>query len=455
MQDGLLVVDVHGRIQAINPAFEAMTGYNSAELVNRPCTVLNCTGCEIFGQGPREQWCALFAKGAVRHRKCEIMAKDGRTVPVVKHATVLRDEKGEITGAVESLMDISEMVRQEREIDSLRCSLNRQGSSFGIVGSSLAVQRLLDLIENVASSDAPVLIHGESGVGKELVARAVHEAKTGAQSSFVKVNCAALNQNLLESELFGHVKGAFTGASKGRMGRFEAACGGSIFLDEIGDLSPDIQVKLLRVLESREIERVGDHRAIPIDARIITATNKNLEEAVRRGLFREDLFYRINVVPVRVPPLRERKEDIPLLAQTFIDRIASRTGKAIVGLSAEAIERMLDYDWPGNVRQLLNAIEHAFVLCHEGEITLRHLPASVSPARSCPWPDRPPDAAAQRLVSVAAYEKDKERLISVLKETGGNQTKAAEILGVSRVTVWKRMKKYGIRLERGPKEARQ
>jgi PAS domain S-box-containing protein len=449
MQDGLLVVDTNGKILAINPAFETMTGYTSSELVNKSCTILNCTGCEIYGRGSGRQWCALFAKGEVRHRKCEIAAKDGRTVHIVKHATVLRNEKDQVTGAVETLMDISQQVRQEEEILSLRCSLSRQSGNYGIVGSSQPIQQLLDLIENVAKSDAPVLIYGESGVGKELVARAIHELGMCTGGNFMKVNCASLNENLLESELFGHVKGAFTGANQSRIGRFEAACGGSIFLDEIGDISPTIQIKLLRVLENKEIERVGDHRPIPVDARFITATNKNLDMLVAQGLFREDLYYRINVVPIYVLPLRKRKEDIPVLAQTFIDKIAARSGKSIVGLTTEALEILCAYHWPGNVRELRNTIEYAFVLCHESLITPQHLPQRITSS------DAVDQLGGFSVLSnwkndylESARQGEQERLIEVLKKTGGNQTETARVLGVSRVTIWKKMKKYGIQLKK-------
>ena len=365
MRDALLVVDTNGMILSVNPAFEVMTGYSSRELVGKSCTVLNCTGCKIMGRSADQPWCAMFSQGGVRDKKCEIDSKDGKKVFVTKQATVLYDENEEITGAIEILSDRSEIVHKEEEIQSLRSSLLQKESFAGIIGSSRRIQELLDLIVNVAQSEAPALIHGESGVGKELVARALHAASKRSEAPFIKVNCASLNENLLESELFGHVKGAFTGAGRNRMGRFEAASGGSIFLDEIGDISLSMQVKLLRVLESQEIERVGDHQSIPIDVRVISATNKNLEELISGGHFREDLYYRINVVPIHVPPLREHKEDIPILAQTFIDMISRRSGKPIAGLSVEALESMLSYNWPGNVRELRNTIEYAFVLCNE------------------------------------------------------------------------------------------
>jgi len=349
-----------------------------------------------------------------------------------------------MTGAVETLMDISEMVHQEEEITSLKRSLYRQDGIFGIIGSSPQIQGLLDLIENVAQSDAPALIYGESGVGKELVARAIHEAGPRARNSFIKVNCASLNENLLESELFGHVKGAFTGADRSRIGRFEAASGGSLFLDEIGDISASIQVKLLRVLESKEIERVGDHKPIPVDVRLITATNKNLEDLVAGNFFREDLFYRIHVVPIYVPPLRERKEDIPLISQTFIDQIAARCGKAITGLTPEAVEAMNSYYWPGNVRELLNAIEYGFVLCDKERIGLQHLPPRITSAEMSFPPSASRTPSLQVDFAGSTSYRQREKLVQALRQANGNRTEAARILGVSRVTVWKWMKKYGV-----------
>lgn len=441
MQEGLLVVDVQGRILGVNPAFVEMTGYTSAELVGKPCTVLNCTGCEIYGVGADRKFCALFEKLAVRNRRCELTAKDGRTIHVVKSATVLHDRRGRVVTAVETLRDVSEMVRQEEEIHFLRRSLYEEGCAPAMLGDSILMRDLMVLVGQAARSDAPVFIHGESGVGKELVARALHDLSTRARGSFIKVNCASLNENLLESELFGHVRGAFTGATRDRIGRFEAASGGSLFLDEIGDISPAMQVKLLRVIESGEVERVGDHRPIPVDVRIITATNKDLEELVRQDRFRADLFYRINVVPIHVRPLRERREDIPVLAQSFIERIADRSGKRIMGLSPEALEAMMTYDWPGNVRELRNAIEYAFVLCRDGLIGVCDLPSRVTGGRSvCPRLPEDNGPAAER----PRRGVDDDRVVQALEKTGGNRTEAARLLGISRVALWKRMKRMGL-----------
>jgi len=283
-----------------------------------------------------------------------------------------------------------------------------------------------------------VMITGESGTGKELVARAIHESSRRREQPFIKVNCAVLNENLLESELFGHTRGAYTGADRSRVGRFEAAHGGTIFLDEIGDVPLSTQVKLLRILEEKEIERVGDHKTIKVDVRVVSATNRNLEELIERGLFREDLYFRINVFPIQCPPLRARIEDLPLIVQSFIRRNNHKSGKKILGLTPEAIEKMAAYSWPGNVRELRNAIEYAFVLCASGGIGVDHLPPKI--AGTLPECAPPVEPAA----SPPADPGKKAALLSALRKAGGNRTEAAKILGFSRVTVWKQIKKYGI-----------
>ena len=435
LQDGLMVVDPEGRIIAANPAAERVTGYTADELIGKSCRVLNCTGCKIIGKGSGTQWCGLFNRGAIKEKKCLITNKDRHSVHIIKSASVLRNEKGEIIGAVETLTDITEKIRQQQEISNLRKTFHLDEGYHGILGKSPVMLNLFEMIENVAPSDTPVMIQGESGSGKELVARAIHRASGRSDKPYVKVNCAALNENLLESELFGHVKGAYTGADRTRVGRFEAAHQGTIFLDEIGDIPPAIQIKLLRVLEDRKIERVGDNRSIPVDVRVITATHKHLETLIEQGLFREDLYFRINVFPLYCPPLSERREDIPLIAQSFIRRNATSSGKKIIGLTPDALETLTDYAWPGNVRELRNAIEYAFVLCQSGGIGTQHLPHKIvhgtfDPKATC---ELDPGCV-----------KDREHLVHVLRKAGGNQSKAAKMLGVSRVTVWKRMKKFGI-----------
>ena len=435
LQDGVLVIDPDGNIMSANPAAERLTGYSSDELIGKSCRILNCTGCKIKGLGGGEAWCKLFSVGKSRNKKCLITHKDRRTVHIVKSATVLRDKDGQIIGAVETLTDVSQMVRQQQEIVSLRKTYHLDDGYYGILGKSVVMQNLFELIDNVAQSDAPVMIQGQSGTGKEMVARAIHQAGVRRDKPFVKVNCAALNENLLESELFGHIKGAYTGADRTRIGRFEAAHEGTIFLDEIGDIPLSIQVKLLRVLEEKEIERVGDHQPISVNVRIITATNKNLEQLIFKGLFREDLFFRINVFPLHCPNLLERMEDVPFIVQNFIKQNSIQSGKKILGLTPEAMEILSSYPWPGNVRELRNTIEYAFVLCSGGAIGKQHLPPKILKTTG---------ASSKPAVCYPDDSSERENFLKVLQQAGGNQSEAARILGVSRVTIWKRMKKYGI-----------
>jgi transcriptional regulator with PAS, ATPase and Fis domain len=330
---------------------------------------------------------------------------------------------------------MSEIVRKQQEIVELRKSLHLDEGYHGIFGKSMIMQSLYELIDNVGLTDAPVMIYGESGTGKELVARAIHEVSYRNTNPFIKVNCASLNENLLESEFFGHVKGAYTGADKGRIGRFEAAHGGTIFLDEIGDIPMSTQVKLLRVLEEKEIERVGDHKPIKVDVRIISATNRNLDKLLAEGCFREDLFFRINVFPLRIPSLKERREDIPTIVQNFIRQNNDKTDKKKLGITPEAMDKLIEYAWPGNVRELRNAIEYAFVLCPGGGIGVNHLPVKIaSGVKGDGKPALPSPQKTDR----------KEELLKILRETDGNRSETARRLGVSRVTVWKMMKKYRI-----------
>jgi two-component system, NtrC family, response regulator HydG len=435
LQDGVLVIDPEGNIMSVNPAAERLTGYSSEELIGKSCRILNCTGCKIKGGGPGESWCKLFGVGKSRNKKCLITHKDRRTVHIVKSATVLNDKDGQIIAAVETLTDISQMVRQQREIVSLRKTFHLDDGYHGILGKSVVMQNLFELIDNVAQSDAPVMIQGQSGTGKEMVARAIHQAGVRRDKPFVKVNCAALNENLLESELFGHIKGAYTGADRTRIGRFEAAHEGTIFLDEIGDIPLSIQVKLLRVLEEKEIERVGDHHPISVNVRIITATHKNLEQLIAKGLFREDFFFRINVFPLHCPTLLERMEDVPFIVQSFIKQNSIQSGKKILGLTPDAMEILSSYPWPGNVRELRNAIEYAFVLCSGGAIGKQHLPPKILKATG---------SVSKPAICFQEDSGDREKFLKVLQQAGGNQSEAARRLGVSRVTIWKRMKKYGI-----------
>lgn len=438
MQDCLMVVDPQGIIQDVNPAIEKVTGYTVAELIGSSCRILNCTGCKISDPEKDDDFCGIFQKGKITAKKCTITNKYRRSVDISKSATILRDGNNAIIGALEILTDISESVRQQEQIATLRNALDLDEGYHDLIGRSPVMQRLFELIEHVSATDAPVMIKGPSGTGKELVAMAIHEAGPRRDKSFIKVNCAALNENLLESELFGHVRGAFTGAERDRIGRFEAAHDGSIFLDEIGDIPLSTQVKLLRVMEERTIERVGDNQPIPVDVRIITATNRDMDELIEKGLFREDLNFRINVFPLTCPALIERSEDIPLLVQSFIKNNNKRNNKSVKGLTPEAIERLSSYAWPGNVRELRNVIDYAMVLCATELIDVPHLPQNIAITDAQP---------SSNILSDRRSQGERDRLIRALKKTYGNQTEAARLLGVSRVTVWKKIKKYGIDLK--------
>ena len=425
IQDGVMIVSPEGTIVSVNRAFEEITGYRREEIVGQSCATLNCTSCEIIRGEGRCQWCAMFEKGRLRRQKCVLVRKDGRHVSVVKNASVLKDGAGTVTGAVETMTDITDLIDKETQIATFRKELDAEDRFYGMIGISAQMQQVFELVANAAQSDAPVIIYGESGTGKELIARAIHEASQRGKRPYIKVNCAALNESLLESELFGHVKGAYTGAHRDREGRFELAHGGDIFLDEIGDLPLSTQVKLLRVLEEKVVERVGDHRPIAIDTRIISATNRDLPQLIAKGRFREDFYYRINVIPIHV------------LARSFFNRILLKSNKQIQGISNPALEALVRYSWPGNVRELKSAFEFAFVSCQGASITPENLPRHILESRQ--------EEAGGVPVSAANLDDlKKERLLQALAASGGNQSEAARRLGISRTSVWNQIKRYNI-----------
>jgi len=333
--------------------------------------------------------------------------------------------------------------RQNLETENV--SLRRQlDSKFGmetIIGESPAMKEVLDLVQQVAPARSTVLLQGESGTGKELIAKVIHQLSPRARQPMVTVHCAALAPTLLESELFGHEKGAFTGAYERRIGRFEQAQGGTLFLDEIGELDATIQIKLLRFLGERSFERVGSNKTLTADVRLITATNKNLEELARAGTFREDLFFRLRVVEIWLPPLRERREDLPLLAQAFLREFASENQKPVASYSPDAMDLLQRYSWPGNVRELRTAVEHAVVLCRGDKITPRDLPPAVRGAivSSTPGAD-PPRLLARDDMTV--HEAEKQLIIRALKETDGNRTLAARKIGMSRRSLHRKLHLY-------------
>ena len=437
IQDGVMIVDTQGIISSVNRAFETITGHSRADIIGKPCTMLSCNACEVVLGNKGHHWCMLFQKGKLKMQKCVIIRKDGEPINILKNASVLLDSKGNITGAVETITDITDLIEKETQIETFRQELGAEDRFYGIIGNSAPMQQVFTMITNASGSDAPVIIFGESGAGKELVARAIHKSGPRKNKPYVKVSCAALNESLLESELFGHVKGAYTGAFQNRTGRFEAAHKGDIFLDEIGDLPLSTQVKLLRVLEEKIIERVGDHKPIQTDVRIITATNKDLKQLVDQGVFREDFYYRINVLPIWIPPLRERPSDIPMLAESFFQRICLKSKKRIQGITNKALNLMIQYPWPGNVRELKSTLEYAFVACQGSMIASEHLPSNILYMENTHETSEPS--------SCDLNEIKKRRLIDALQQSGGNQSEAARILNISRTSVWNQIRRYGIK----------
>jgi PAS domain S-box-containing protein len=437
IQEGVMIVAPGGIIVSANRAFLELTGYELNELVGQPCSRLNCTACHLERKNEGTHWCRLFRHGEMKKQRCVLIRRDGNRVHIFKNASVLRDFDGKVIGAVETMTDITDILEKETKIEAFKRELSRQDTFHGMVGNSAPMQRVYNMISNAAESDAPVIIYGESGTGKELAAQAVHDISNRRDHPYIKVNCAALNPSLVESELFGHVKGAFTSAIQNRKGRFEAADKGSIFLDEIGDLPLATQVKLLRVLEEKMIRRVGENRPIPVDVRIISATNKDVIAMVREGIFREDFFYRINVIPLDIPPVRERAEDISLLAESFFRKMQLKMDKGIQGISAKAMDLLMRYNWPGNVRELRSTFEYAFVTCRGSLITPEDLPRVIAGYQAEPFST----AATPR---IDKKEQQKLELVKALEDAGGNQTRAAKMLGVSRVTVWNRMKRFSI-----------
>lgn len=438
MMDGLMVVDRDSTIISVNKTMETLSGYSREELIGEPCTVIGCDACFHLAHGQRVWKCQLFSKGDIFKKKCSFQRKDGQRIHAWKNATIFKDSDGKVIGGVETFTDLSEIIKRDQKIRQLHEVLSQRGGFHGIPGKSPAMQKIFGLIQSAAESDAPVIIYGESGTGKEMVAKAIHSLGKRKKGPFIRVNCSALSESLIESELFGYEKGAFTGAYETRKGRFEAADRGDIFLDEIGDLPLSTQVKLLRVLQEKEIERVGDYHPIKIDVRLISATHRNLKELVARERLREDLFYRLHVIPIYLPPLRERMEDIPILVDSFVNELQLRSEKSVQGISKEVMERFMQYSWPGNIRELINTLEYAFVLCKGESIELEHLPDSLS------------DTTKKLFIpgKAAVGDTEKEKLIWALNYAGGKKTEAARILRVSRQTIWKKIKKYGIQVEK-------
>jgi len=427
--DGVFTVDQQGRITSFNKAAERITGFSKEEAVGQYCH-------EIFRSNLCFEACALKHTAetteTIVNLEVNILNRDNKEIPISISTAVVRDDSGNVVGAVETFRDLSLIKELHKEI-------SKQYSFQDILGRSKAMLDLFQILPDISQSNATVLLEGESGTGKELFAAAIHNLSSRKKQALIKVNCAALPETLLESELFGYKRGAFTDAKRDKPGRFRQAHGGTIFLDEIGDMSKGTQVKLLRILEQKEYEPLGSTKTEKVDVRIIAATNRDLMEMMHRREFREDLFFRLNVIRLSIPPLRKRREDIPLLLDHFIERINLKQSKQIKKLSRSALKILLNYNFPGNVRELENIIEHAIILAKGIEIQPRNLPSYLSSKQIEP-PVRTKISEEQDLAVLEKVERD--LIASALERNGGNTAAAAKELGIHRTTLWRKMKRY-------------
>ena len=426
--DGVFTINERDEIMSFNRAAEEITGFSKEKAIGQYCF-------NVFRTNICQTSCALketlHTGKPIVDMPVNILNKDGKEVPVSISTAVLKNERGEVIGAVEIFRDLSVVVELKKEIA-------KQYTIEDIISKNHLIQEIFHILPDIAESDSTVLIQGPSGSGKELFAKAIHNLSLRKDHPYVKVNCGALPDTLLESELFGYVKGAFTDAKRDKPGRFTLADGGTIFLDEIGDMSPALQIKLLRVLQEKEYEPLGGITPIKADVRIVTATNKNLFDMVKTKDFREDLFYRLNVVRIDLPPLSKRKEDIPLLVDNFVRKFNLWKGKNIFGVSDDAMEFLMGYDFPGNIRELENIIEHAFVLCKDRVIEMKHLPKEFNQYLD----GRKRDKRAHLIDPLKNAEA--ELIQKILEKHHGNKMETAKTLGINRSTLWRKMKKYGL-----------
>lgn len=419
-------MDSEWNITSFNRAAREITGVTAEEAIGRRCS-------EVFRSSMCGDECALRltleTEKPVIGKAGYIIKADGRRIPISVSTAVLKDSEGNTIGGAETFRDLS-------EVEALRSELEGKFKIGDFVSRSPDMQKIFEVLPAIASSPSTVLILGETGTGKELMARALHNLSPRRNGPFIVVSCGALPDALLESELFGYKAGAFTGAHKDKPGRFALAKGGTIFLDEIGEVSPALQVRLLRVLQERTYEPLGGTHSETADVRVIAATNKDLGSEMRKGEFREDLYYRINVIQIELPPLRRRKEDIPLIAEQFIDRFNRLQHKGVEGIEPEALLLLMAHDWPGNVRELENVIERAFILCSKGLIGIKHLPGELTKGKEM---TSSPDArrSAHELLDV-------QILLSALENNNYNRVATARELGIHKTTLFRKMKKLGI-----------
>ncbi len=428
ISDGVFTVDSDWRITSFNRAAEEITGIPRKDAIGRFCS-------DVFRSNMCEKECALrktLKSGKpVIGRSGYIIDGDGNKIPISLSTAVLKDNTGTVVGGAETFRDLS-------EIETLRHELEGRARIGDIVSRSPLMERLFEVVPAISASPSTVLITGETGTGKEMMARTIHSLSRNSKGPFVAINCGALPDTLLESELFGYKAGAFTGATRDKPGRFALAKGGTLFLDEIGEISPALQVRLLRVLQERSFEPLGGTVSIQTDARIVVATNRDLSELTKTGVFREDLYYRINVVRLELPPLRRRKEDIPLLVEQFILKFNRLHHASVQGIAPEALSLLMGYDWPGNVRELENFIERAFILCPDGIIQISHLPDEIT------FHGNRSNAKSSLHDSRSQLEIQEIKL--ALEKNGMNRLAAARELDMHKTTLFRKIRQYGIEL---------
>ena len=427
--DGVFTVDENFTITSFNQAAESITGVPREEALGKSC-------CEVFKADICEGDCALRhttdTGKPVINRSISILNAEGARIPISVSTALLKDKRGRIMGGVETFRDLS-------VVEALRQEVEGRHRLADMISRSERMREIFSILPDIAESGSTVLIEGESGTGKELLARAIHDLSLRKKGPIVAINCGAIPDTLLESELFGHVAGAFTDARKDKRGKFAAAKGGTLFLDEIADVSPALQVRLLRVLQEKQYEPLGSDRTVQADVRVIAAANRDLAAQVREGRFRSDLFYRINVIKLNLPPLRERKEDIPLLVDHIINRMNLVRNKDITGVSLAVQEEFFRHDWPGNIRELENALEHAFILCPGGQIQLRHLPETFSGGEKNLFPGGGGVASGNTLEDMEALA-----IQDALLKNRWNRTATARELGINKTTLWRKCKRFGI-----------
>lgn len=438
MGDGVFTVNAQGHIVAWSAGAARITGYSGDEVIGQSCHILEGKNCKGFYKLTEFLENPTPYPWGICNQECKVSAKDGRELYLYGNVSVLRDEHGTVVGAVGTFTDLTSFILAKEKIRVLEEQARSRDSFQQMIGRSGVMQEVFRRVRLAAQGDVPVLLTGESGTGKELAARAIHALSGRKDKPFFAINCSAIPETLIESELFGHVKGAFTGAIRDKVGVFQAAEGGTLFLDEIGDTSPLLQLKLLRVLQESEIRRVGDEKSLNVDVRFITATNKDLKHALTTGAMREDFFYRIRVFEISLPALRERREDLPLLVSHFLAEGSKIYPRAINDIAQDAMQQMLKYAWPGNVRELRNAVEHAFVTAEGGCLTVIDLPPEIRMSMSSI------SNASIKEPLTPEQQAERDQILEALRQTRGSKTKAAKLLGYSRVTLWKKLQQFGI-----------